>query len=79
MDTKRLKRVFEYEWRIERTGKMQVDGVIFASEKLIRDMDEKVCEQVSNVAALPGIVRASFAMPDAPLGLWLSYWGCGCV
>jgi tRNA-splicing ligase RtcB len=70
MDTKRLKRVFEYEWRIERTGKMQVDGVIFASEKLIRDMDEKVCEQVSNVAALPGIVRASFAMPDA-------HWGYG--
>jgi len=70
MDTKRLKRVSEYEWRIERAGKMQVDGVIFASEKLVRDMDEKVYEQVSNVAALPGIVRASFAMPDA-------HWGYG--
>ncbi len=70
MDTKRLKRVSEYEWRIERAGKMQVDGVIFASEKLIRDMDEKVYEQITNVAALPGIVRASFAMPDA-------HWGYG--
>jgi len=70
MDTKRLKRVSEYEWRIERTGKMQVGGVIFASAKLIGEMDEKVCEQVSNVAALPGIVRASFAMPDA-------HWGYG--
>ncbi len=70
MDTKRLKRVSEYEWRIERAGKMRVDGVIFASEKLIRDMDEKVYEQITNVAALPGIVRASFAMPDA-------HWGYG--
>ena len=70
MDTKRLKRVSEYEWRIERAGKMRVDGVIFASAKLIRDMDEKVYEQITNVAALPGIVRASFAMPDA-------HWGYG--
>jgi tRNA-splicing ligase RtcB len=70
MDMKRLKRVSEYEWRIERAAKMQVDGVIFASAKLIGDMDEKVYEQVSNVAALPGIVKASFAMPDA-------HWGYG--
>src|SRR6266487_2988708 len=35
-----------------------------------RAMDEKVHEQVANVAALPGIVKASFAMPDA-------HWGYG--
>jgi len=75
MDTKRLKRVSGYEWRIERAGKMQVDGVIFASEKLVRDMDEKVYEQVSNVAALPGIVKASFAMPDAHWGYGFSIGG----
>ena len=33
-------------------------------------MDEKVREQVSNVAMLPGIQRASYAMPDA-------HWGYG--
>jgi len=33
-------------------------------------MDEKVYEQVTNVAKLPGIVRASYAMPDA-------HWGYG--
>jgi tRNA-splicing ligase RtcB len=70
MDTKRLKQVSEYEWRIERAPKMQVDGVIFGSAQLIREMDDKVCEQVSNVAGLPGIVKASFAMPDA-------HWGYG--
>ncbi|MGA7750986.1 MAG: RtcB family protein, partial [Gallionella sp.] len=43
---------------------------IFASETLIREMDAKVYEQVTNVAMLPGIVEASWAMPDA-------HWGYG--
>jgi tRNA-splicing ligase RtcB len=49
---------------------MHVPGIIFASEKIIRDMDEKVREQICNVAALPGITGASYAMPDA-------HWGYG--
>jgi tRNA-splicing ligase RtcB len=44
--------------------------VIYASEALVRDMDMKVYEQVTNVAMLPGIVKASYAMPDA-------HWGYG--
>ncbi len=49
---------------------MRVPGVIFASERLVREMDEKVRQQVANVASLPGIVKASYAMPDA-------HWGYG--
>ena len=49
---------------------MRVPGRIFASEKLIEEMDEKVREQVTNVATLPGIQVASLAMPDA-------HWGYG--
>jgi len=49
---------------------MRVPGIIYASEELIRDMDNKVHEQVTNVAMLPGIQKASFAMPDA-------HWGYG--
>ena len=70
MDLRRLIRIAECEWQLPRTGAMRVPGVIFADETLIRDMDEKVCEQVANVAMLPGIVKASFAMPDA-------HWGYG--
>ena len=51
-------------------GEMTVPGIIYATETLIRDMDDKVFEQVMNVAKLPGIVKASFAMPDA-------HWGYG--
>jgi tRNA-splicing ligase RtcB len=70
MDTSRLKRTYENEWHIEPFGKMRVPGVIYASEALVRDMDDKVYEQVSNVATLPGIIKASYAMPDA-------HWGYG--
>jgi tRNA-splicing ligase RtcB len=70
MDTGLLNRQSEYEWQIQPFGKMRVPGVIYADEALIRDMDAKVYEQVTNVATLPGIVKASYAMPDA-------HWGYG--
>ena len=70
MDIAQLKRISETEWQIPATGRMRVPGTIFADEPLIRAMDDKVREQVSNVASLPGIVKASFALPDA-------HWGYG--
>jgi len=70
MDPGRLQRINDCEWRLPQAGAMRVPGVIFADETLIREMDDKVPEQVANVAMLPGIVTASFAMPDA-------HWGYG--
>jgi tRNA-splicing ligase RtcB (3'-phosphate/5'-hydroxy nucleic acid ligase) len=70
MDVSSLMRKSDCEWWIPQSGAMRVPGVIYASEALVRDMDEKVREQVVNVAMLPGIQRASYAMPDA-------HWGYG--
>jgi tRNA-splicing ligase RtcB len=70
MELSTLARKSDYEWWIPQTGAMRVPGVIYGSETLVRDMDEKVREQVTNVAMLPGIQRASYAMPDA-------HWGYG--
>jgi tRNA-splicing ligase RtcB len=70
MNLSKLVRVNPYEWRIEPHGAMRVPGVIFADQDLVEAMDDKVYEQVRNVAALPGIVKASYAMPDA-------HWGYG--
>jgi tRNA-splicing ligase RtcB len=70
MDTSRLQRKSDNEWWIAPFGKMRVPAIIYATEPLIQDMDEKVYEQVTNVATLPGIVKASYAMPDA-------HWGYG--
>ena len=44
---------------------MRVPAIIYAHESLIRSMDYKVYEQAANVAMLPGIVQASYSMPDA--------------
>jgi tRNA-splicing ligase RtcB len=70
MDTTLLSRLSDFEWRIEAHGKMRVPAILYASEELIRDMDNKVYEQIVNVATLPGIQKAAYAMPDA-------HWGYG--
>ncbi|MDX3243875.1 RtcB family protein [Streptomyces sp. ME18-1-4] len=58
-----------YRFRIEPRGRMRVPGVVFASRALLADAEQSL-EQVVNVAALPGIVAASYAMPDI-------HWGYG--
>jgi tRNA-splicing ligase RtcB len=70
MDLKKLVQESDFTWRIAPTGKMRVPAVIYGSAVLVRDMDEKVYEQIVNVATLPGIERAAYAMPDA-------HWGYG--
>ncbi len=70
MDPSTLEQVGPYEWHIPASGAMRVHGIIYADQALISDMDEKVREQVVNVACLPGILTASYAMPDA-------HWGYG--
>lgn len=70
MDLSLLNRTSDYEWQVAPVGNMRVPGIIYASEALVQEMDHKVYEQVVNVATLPGIEQASFAMPDA-------HWGYG--
>ncbi|PIX74245.1 MAG: RNA-splicing ligase RtcB, partial [Rhodocyclales bacterium CG_4_10_14_3_um_filter_68_10] len=70
MDISRLERISEFSWRMAAHGRMHVPGVLYADEALLREMDDKVLEQLANVAALPGIAGAAYAMPDA-------HWGYG--
>jgi tRNA-splicing ligase RtcB len=58
-------------YRVPRRDGMRVDGVVFASPALLPDVaGDRALEQVANVAHLPGIVNASYAMPDV-------HWGYG--
>jgi len=70
MNLTNLTRLNDVTWRIEPTGAMRVPVIIYADETLVREMDDKVAEQASHVAMLPGIVEASYVMPDA-------HWGYG--
>src|SRR6516225_8524711 len=60
-----------YRFRIEQEGAMRVPGIVFASRSLLpRDPGDMTLTQVANVATLPGIVEAAYAMPDV-------HWGYG--
>ncbi|WP_433448268.1 RtcB family protein [Streptomyces sp. CA-142005] len=58
-----------FRYRIEPHAGMRVPGVVFASRELLADAEQSL-EQVVHVATLPGIVTASYAMPDI-------HWGYG--
>ncbi len=65
-------KVSDTVWEIPITYKegMRVPARIYATEKLLREMDEGVIDQVTNVATLPGILKYAFCMPDG-------HWGYG--
>ncbi|MGD8352403.1 MAG: RtcB family protein [Nitrospirota bacterium] len=54
---------------------MRVKGIIYLDENLSGGLEEKCIEQVANVATLPGIVRASMAMPDVHSGYGFAIGG----
>src|SRR3989338_4662278 len=72
MPFKDLKKINDNVWEIPKTFKqgMHVPARIFASEKIAREMDEGVYNQVTNVACLPGILKYAYCMPDG-------HWGYG--
>jgi tRNA-splicing ligase RtcB len=57
-------------WELPATYKqgMRVPARIIATEKLVREMDDAVYQQISNVATLPGIARYALCMPDGHSG-----------
>jgi len=64
-----IRKISENIYEIPKEGKMNVPGIIYASEKLLEAIkQDKTLEQVKNMAMLPGIVKASIAMSDAHQG-----------
>ncbi len=47
---------------------MRVPGIIYVDSILEKDLESHSIDQVANVAALPGIIKASTAMPDIHTG-----------
>ncbi len=58
-------------WRIDPTADSAVPAVVYASEALLADIaGDPALDQLVDVATLPGIVEAAYAMPDI-------HWGYG--
>jgi tRNA-splicing ligase RtcB len=54
---------------------MRVNGIIYVDEVLEKELESQSIDQVANVATLPGIVKASMAMPDVHTGYGFSIGG----
>jgi tRNA-splicing ligase RtcB (3'-phosphate/5'-hydroxy nucleic acid ligase) len=71
MDLSRLQQLNLWCWTIPASaGEQRGEVRIYGSRELLAAMDDKVMEQITNVARLPGLVGAATAMPDA-------HWGYG--
>jgi len=71
-----IKKKSENVFEIPVSGKMNVPGVIFASDLLMEKIkQDKTISQIKNVAQLPGIVEKSIAMPDCHQGYGFSIGG----
>ncbi len=67
-----IQKIGENLWEIPPSEKegMRVPARIYASENLLKTMDQGVFEQITNVACLPGIQKHALCMPDG-------HWGYG--
>jgi tRNA-splicing ligase RtcB len=68
-----INKVNDFTWEIPADARegMLVPGIVFADRELLEKADrDNALQQVANVACLPGIVKASMAMPDI-------HWGYG--
>ncbi len=64
-----LEKIDESRWKIPKTGKMNVDGIVYTNESMLPHIQrDDTLQQVVNVAQLPGILEHSLAMPDAHQG-----------
>ena len=70
-ERKNLEKIDGNRFLLKKSGAMRVDGIVYVDEELLNGLgNEESLKQVENVATLPGIVRASLAMPDI-------HWGYG--
>ena len=65
-----IERVSDTIWEVPPSYKegMRVPARIYATEKLLHEMDHVVFDQITNVATLPGVTRYALCMPDGHFG-----------
>ena len=65
-----LKKISNVVWELPASYKsgMRVPARIYATEKLVKNMEEAVLDQISNVATLPGVTKYAMCMPDGHSG-----------
>ena len=77
MDAEKLRRIDSTKIEVSQDYRegMRVKGIIYVDENLEKDLEVQSIAQVANVATLPGIVKASLAMPDIHTGYGFAIGG----
>src|SRR6187200_2864878 len=71
MNLQQLQQLQPYLWTLPRVPvQKRAEVLLYGSAPLLVSMDDKVLEQIADVASLPGLVGAAMTMPDA-------HWGYG--
>jgi tRNA-splicing ligase RtcB len=71
MDLTRITQLEPWCWTVPRSaGDKRAEVKLYGNAQLLETMDNKVLEQITNVARLPGLVGCAMTMPDA-------HWGYG--
>ncbi len=71
MDISRLNQLDDWSWTVPLApGETRSEVKLYGNRELLETMDNKVLEQITNVARLPGLVGPAMTMPDA-------HWGYG--
>ncbi|HVW64526.1 MAG TPA: RtcB family protein [Nitrosospira sp.] len=71
MNLQQLRQLQPCLWSLPRTpAEKRPEVLLYGSAPLLASMDDKVLEQIANVALLPGLAGAAMTMPDA-------HWGYG--
>lgn len=64
-------KISDVVWEVPTSFKkgMRVPARIYATKKIVDQMDLQVYDQITNVANLPGIQKFAFCMPDGHISL----------
>jgi len=67
---KDFKKISDYLWEVPKSFRkdMRVPARVYASERILKNLEENALNQIINVTTLPGIVKYSLAMPDVHSG-----------
>ncbi len=81
MNTTSLTKISDYLYEIPADYKpgMRVPARIYATMKLIENMDNAVLEQITNVCLLPGIIKHALCMPDGHSGYGFPIGGVAAI
>ena len=70
MNSQQLQQLHTYLWTLPKAaGEKRAEVLLYGNQLLLESMDDKVLQQIANVASLPGLAGAAMTMPDAHLSL----------